>query len=110
MDLFSKLSDAPRQFPANALNVLFLFHRSFGETPMYIRLALLGHSAAFDESAEPPLGDDGLFALDTWREISACAYARVNDGGVFSIVTLWKNPRANVALPDSVRAKVGDAR
>lgn len=102
MDLFSKLKDAHRQFPGNALTVLFLFHRSFGETSIYIRGALFGDVSAFDESTHPALYDDGLYALDEWQKISACAYSLVSHDGTLSIVKIWKNPRANVSLPDSI--------
>jgi hypothetical protein len=102
MDLFSKLKDVPRQFPNGALNVLFLFHPSFGETQMYIQQALFGDTSAFEKLDDLSLRDDGLFALTDWQKVSACAQARVNVDGKISIVQIWKNPNANISVPDSV--------
>ena len=109
MDLFSKLKDAHRQFPRDALNVLFLFHRSVWNTPLYINQALFGDASAFDESRQPFLHGDGLYSLAGWQEISACAHSRVNSDGRLSIVQIWKNPRANVTLPDSVSERLAAA-
>lgn len=106
MDLFCKLKDAHRQFPRNTLNVLFLFHPSVWNTPLYIKQALFGDASAFDESTQPFLHADGLYSLAGWQEISACAHSRVNSDGRLSIVQIWKNPRANVVLPDSVSMRL----
>lgn len=102
MDLFSKLKDVHTQFPRATLNVLFLFHPSIYESPVYIKQALFGDASGFDESGELPLYDDGLFTLAEWQEISACAHSRVNTDGTLSIVQIWRNPKANVSLPDNV--------
>ncbi|MBI4247314.1 MAG: hypothetical protein HY614_09005 [Candidatus Rokubacteria bacterium] len=105
MDLFSKLADVYRQFPAGCLNVLFLFHPSsgvVGDTHSYITQALFGGQAVFDAPQSPSLQGDGLFALSSWSEISACAHTRVNDNGGLSVVRIWQNPKPRVALPDHV--------
>jgi hypothetical protein len=41
-DLRSKLENVPEQFPNGTNNVLFVFHRSIGESPRYVRQALFG--------------------------------------------------------------------
>lgn len=109
MDLFSKLKDARRQFPRGTLNVLFLFHPSVWNTPVYIKQALFGDASTFDESSQPSVHDDGLYALGEWQEISACAHSRVNIDDRLSIVQIWKNPKANVSLPDSVSQRLAVA-
>lgn len=73
---------------------------------MYIRQSLFGNSSALDEAEPPSLNDDGLFSLPEWQEISACVHSRVNDHGSFSIIRIWKNPRANVPLPDTVSERL----
>jgi len=122
MDLFSKLRDAHRQMPQDTLNILFLFHPSEGSTPVYIRLAPFGDppersrsrlreiAAAFDPSAQPTLQRDGLYAMAEWQDISACAHVRVNPDGGLTIGRIWKNPKANVALPHSIEKKLRLAR
>ncbi len=109
MDLFSKLKDVHEQFPQGTLNVLFLFHPSNWNTHVYIKQALFGDASGFDYSSQPSLHDDGLYALNEWQEVSACAYSRVNSDGTFSIVQIWKNPRANVVLPDTVAERLATA-
>ena len=106
MDLFSKLKDVPKQFPRNTLNVLFLFHPSVWNTPVYIKQVLFGDPAGYDDSVHPSIHKDGLYAVPEWQKISACAHSRVNNDGTFSIVQIWKNPRANVCLGNSVAEKL----
>jgi hypothetical protein len=106
MDLSGKLKDAHEQFPRGGLNVLFLFHPSAWNTPVYIRQALFGDASAFDETTQPNLHADGLYALPEWQEISACAYSRVNPDGVFSVVQIWRNPSANAPLPDTIAQRL----
>jgi hypothetical protein len=110
MDLYSKLRDAPRQFPSETLNVIFLFHPSIWNTELYIRQALFGDKSSFDESSQPSLYDDGLYSLSEWQKISACVYSRVNSNGTLSIVNIWKNSKAAVGIPDDVAKKLKDAR
>jgi hypothetical protein len=109
MDLFSKLKEVHAQFPRNTLNIVFLLHPSVWNSPVYIRQALFGDASGFDKSSELALQDDGLFALHEWRTISACAHSRVNTDGTLSIVQLWKNPKASVALPENVRESIAIA-
>ena len=106
MDLFSKLKEVHTQFPENTLNVVFLFHPSVWNSPVYIKQALFGDASGLDESTEISLYDDGLFALDEWQKIAACAYSRVNTDGTFRIVQIWTNPKANVFLPENVRERL----
>lgn len=106
MDVFSKLKDVYTQFPQGTLNVLFLFHPSVWNSPVYIKQALFGDAVGFDESDEPRLHDDGLFALSEWREIAACAHLRVNSDGSVSVAHIWRNPKANVSLADRVRERL----
>ena len=58
------------------------------------------------ESSEMTVHDDGLFALDEWRNVTACAHSRVNADGTLSIVQIWSNPKANVTLVDNVRERL----
>jgi len=106
MDLFSKLKDVHTQFPRNTLNVLFLFHPSGWNTSVYIKQVLFGDASGYDDSAHASIYQDGLYALPEWQKISACAHSRVNNDGTFSIVQIWKNPRADVCLGDSVTEKL----
>ena len=109
MDLFSKLKDVHKQLPPGTLNVLFLFHPSVWNTPVYIKQALFGDAPGLDDSSQPALRDDGLYALTEWQDISACAYSRVNPDGTLSIAQIWKNPKANVLLPERVAEKLASA-
>jgi len=109
MDLFSKLKEVHTQPPSSSLSVLFLFHPSIWNTPVYIKQALFGDAAGLDESLAPPLHQDGLFALEEWRNVSACAHTRVNNDGTLSIVQVWRNPKANVVLPETVRERLAVA-
>ena len=105
MDLFSKLADVHKQFPAASLNVVFLFHPSsgvVGNIHSYITQALFGDQAGVGSPQSPFLQDDRLFSLSSWRTISACAHTRVNEDGVLSVVRIWPNPNAQVLLPDHV--------
>jgi hypothetical protein len=106
MDLFDKLKNVHMQFPRNTLNVLFLFHPSVWNTPVYIKQSLFGDAAGFDDSTHPSTYQDGLYALPKWQKISACVHSRVNDDGPFSVVQIWKNPNANVCLVDSLAEKL----
>jgi hypothetical protein len=105
MDLYDKLKNVHMQFPRNTLNVLFLFHPSVWNTPVYIKQVLFGDAAGFDDSTHPSPYQDGLYALPEWQKISACVHSRVKDDGAFSVVQIWKNPKANVCLADSLDKK-----
>jgi hypothetical protein len=106
MDLFSKLKGVHRQFPTGTLNVLFLFHPSAWSTHRYIGQALFGDASSLDDSNVPLLYGDGLCALKEWHEVSACAHAHVNCDGTISIRKIWKNPKANIRLPDVVEGRL----
>jgi hypothetical protein len=101
MDLRSKLQDVYRQFPDKSLNILFVFHPSFGETKRYLTQALFGDSNFFKNGDELVLEPDGLFSNEEWRIISACCLARVNPDSKVIFFT-WKNPRALVEIPKPV--------
>lgn len=109
MDLFSKLEDVPSQFPHSSINILFLFHPSIWNSPVYIKQALFGDASGFDESPNPQVNDDGLFRLSEWREVTACAHSRVNEDGSLSIVQVWRNPNANAVLPEDVLQRIASA-
>ena len=106
MDLFDKLKNVHKQFPRSTLNVLFLFHPSVWNTPVYIKQSLFGDAAGFDHLTHPSTYEDGLYALPEWQKVSACAHSRVKDDGAFSVVQIWKNPNANVCLADSLDEKL----
>lgn len=106
MDLFSKLKGVPTQFPQGAVNVLFLFHPSVWNSPLYIKQALFGDASGFDESPVPQLHNDGLFYLSEWREVTACAHSRANEDGSMSIVKVWRNPNADAVLPEAVFQRI----
>ena len=109
MDLFSKLEEVPGQFPQSTMNILFLFHPSVWNSPVYIKQALFGDASGFDESPNPQVHDDGLFCLSEWREVTACAHSRINEDGSLSIVQVWRNPNANTVLPEDVLQRVASA-
>lgn len=106
MDLYEKLKGVHAQFPLGALNILFLFQPSVWNGSVYIKQALFGDASALTESTEMTVHDDGLFALDEWRNVTACAHSRVNADGTLSIVQIWSNPKANVTLVDNVRERL----
>ena len=77
MDLRSKLQNVPRQFPDQTLNILFVFHRSFvGESQRYITQTLFGDANFFSAENTCTLESDGLFAIEEWRNVSACCLSR----------------------------------
>jgi putative transcriptional regulator len=69
-ELSDKLGGLHRKFPHGTLNVLFLFHMSWGSPALYIRQLLFGDPrtgreivSALNHSTEPDLREDGLYAL-----------------------------------------------
>lgn len=102
MDLRSKLRDVHRQFPEKSLNILFIFHSSYGETQKYITQALFGDSNFFRTEDDFVLEADGLFSIDEWRNISACCLARVNMDSKVIYPFIWKNPGALTKVPKAV--------
>lgn len=106
MDLYVKLKGVHAQFPLGTLNILFLFQPSVWNGSVYIKQAPFGDASALTESTEIAVHDDGLFALDEWRNVTACAHSRVNADGTLSIVRIWSNPKANATLPDNVRERL----
>ena len=102
MDLKSKLRNVYRQFPERRLNILFIFHSSFGETQRYTTQALFGDSNFFSTEDDIILESDGLFSIDEWRNISGCCLARVNPDSKVIYPFVWKNPRALTEIPGPV--------
>jgi hypothetical protein len=102
MDLKSKLRNVHRQFPEMTINVLFLFHSSFGETMQYITQALFGDSNFFKNKDNFVLEADGLYSIDEWRNISACCLVRCDPESKIIFPFVWKNPRAVSGIPKSV--------
>lgn len=107
MDLKNKLRDVHRQFPERRLNILFIFHSSFGEAQRYIMQALFGDSNFFSSEDDIILESDGLFCIDEWRNISACCLARVNPDSKVICPFVWKNPRALTEIPGRVLEALG---
>lgn len=102
MDLRGKLRDVYRQFPDGTANILFLFHPSYGESQRYITQALFGDSNFFHTDSDFDLEMEGLFSINEWQNISVCCLCRVNPDYKVVFPFLWKNPRANIKLPESV--------
>jgi len=104
MNLRSKLRDVPKQLHAGSVGILFVFHSGFGENARYIQAALLGDQTFFESpvSARAPY-PNGLFALDEWRDVSACLFVSVSVGGALVCRCLWENPNAHVRLPADLR-------
>ena len=102
MDLSSKLRDIHKQLPDGTFNILFVFHSSLGESKRYLTQALFGDSNFFETDSDLVLEDDGLFSLDDWRNISACCLCRVNPDSKVVFTFFWKNPRADIELPEAI--------
>lgn len=102
MDLYSKLKDAPSQFPQNSINIVFVFHPSFWNSSQYIQQALLGDNASFENHESACANEDGLYALKEWKNISGCCYSCIKDNGILSILNIYKNPNANAQIPEQV--------
>lgn len=109
MDIYSKLKDVPIQFPQNTLNIVFLFHHSIWNSSLYIPQALYGDDSSFKDSSPMCLQDDGLYAIEEWKNISGCCHSQVSSDGTFSILAIWKNPRATVSIPEEVSNKLKEA-
>lgn len=102
MDLRSKLRDVYEQLPDGSLNILFVFHPSYGDTEKYFIQALFGDSNFYQTDSNYTLENDGLFSIYEWQNISACCLSRVNSDSKVVFPFLWKNPRANIELPEVV--------
>ncbi len=104
MNIRGKLTDVPNQLRAGAVGILFVFHPGFGENARYIQAALLGDQTFFESpvSARAPY-PNGLFALDEWRDVSACLFVSVSVDGALVCRCLWENPNAHVRLPADLR-------
>jgi hypothetical protein len=102
MDLRSKLLEVHKQLPNGTLNILFLFHSSFGENRRYLTQTFFGDSNFFKTKSDFVLEDDGLFSLDEWKNISACCLCHVNPDSKVVFKFFWKNPRAEIALPEII--------
>ncbi|MDO9533054.1 MAG: hypothetical protein Q7O12_13140 [Deltaproteobacteria bacterium] len=101
MDLRSKLRDVHRQFPERSINILFIFHQSFGDSKRYLAQSFLGDSNFFENGAYK-LKEDGLFYDEEWRNISACCLSRLNSDSQVIFPFVWENPRAFMKLPKQV--------
>jgi len=109
MDIRSKLDHDARvygQFPHGTVNIVFLFHRSWAESVRYIRQALFGDHAFFEDGDEVQLRNDGLFAAKEWTNVSGCVYGTIDIHGKLVLYALWDNPRAMIAVPESVWTKI----
>ncbi len=82
--------------------ILFVFHRSLGETQKYLTQALFGDSNFFKKGNKFILEEGGLFSDEEWRNISACCLACVNPGSDVIFPFTWKNPRALLEMPKLV--------
>jgi hypothetical protein len=89
MDLISKLAEVPAQFPIGTTNVLLVFHRSIGESQLYLQQALLSLPT-------------GLYAKEDWTEVAGCGLVRVEEAGVLKCREFWANPRAKQPLLECV--------
>ena len=102
MDLRSKLRDVHRQFPDSTINILFVFHFSFGESKKYLTQAFFGDSNFFRNEDDFILEEEGLFSIDEWKNISACCLSHVNPDSDVIFPFIWKNPLSYVNIPDSI--------
>jgi hypothetical protein len=102
MDMRSKLKNVYKQLPEGSLNILFVFHRSFGETRRYMSQTLFGDSNCFSNEDKCELKPDGLFSLKEWKNISACFLARLDEESRIIFSCYWKNPNALSKMPDIV--------
>lgn len=106
MALVSKLEDVPDQLPNNAINILFLFHSSFGESQRYIQQALFGETTFFDVPGSVTISDRAaLFARTDWRKVSAVAFVSYCNNALHC-QELWQNPQASVAIPDTIHPTI----
>jgi hypothetical protein len=92
----------PAQMPAGTANVVFVFHRSYGQSRQYLQQALFGNDTFFSEPQSIGPREDGLFAGDDWKPISAVYLAGLKQDGSIRFYGSWKNPNALVPLPDAV--------
>lgn len=104
MALRAKLEGVPDQLPGGTVNLVFVHHRSFGESQEYIQQALFGDMAFGADPGSATITCNGaLFARATWRKVSAVAYVRIDPTDcAFRCLELWRNPEASVPLPDTV--------
>ena len=104
MELYGKLMDATRQFPAGNVNILFVFAPSIGDSLTYLQQALWGDFNFFKKSDKIVLENDGLFATPEGNIISACYLSHIDflDFGKLVFTKAGNNPNATVPLPASV--------
>ncbi len=104
MALRRKLEGVPDQLPGGTVNLVFVHHRSIGESQQYIQQALFGDDTfGADPGSVTVSGGDALFARATWEKVSAVAYVQIGPTGcAFRCLELWRNPEASVPLPEAV--------
>lgn len=106
MDIQSKLEDVHRQFPDGTINILFIFHPSLGQSKNYLIQAMLGEANFLREEQDLVLEDDGLFAKEEWRNISACCLAIAYPESKVIFPAIIENPRAMNPVPGDVVKKM----
>jgi len=102
MDIYKKLSQVHEQFPNGTLNILFIFHRSFGSSKTYIEQALFGDRSY----SQNDIQNDGLFAIQELGNVSAVSYVNVQTNGQLNVREIWKNPNALKPLNDMIMNKI----
>ena len=89
----------PEQFLKNQINLLFIIHRSYGESERDLHDALFGDRES----------NNGLFMRERWRNVSACCWSGVDGNDSFTIRKIWGNPNALMAVPENVLTELRQA-
>jgi len=105
-ELYSKLENVYKQLPSDSINIIFLFHSSFGETVKYIKQVLFGEHNFWNKNENLILEPNSLFSKVEWENISALCLCRLGKKGFVEFYEIFKNPKANNHLPEAVADKI----
>jgi hypothetical protein len=106
VELFGKLEDVYKQLPLDSINIIFLFHFSFGETVKYVKQVLFGEANFFNKKENLALEPISLFSKNEWKNISAVCLCRLGENGLVEFYEIFINPNANKQLPDVIADKI----
>lgn len=109
LELKSKLKDVHKQLSANAINLIFLYHSSIGETEGYIKQVLFGENNFFLKSNKLILEENSLYSKKEWNNISALFLCKRSNARLVDFYEVFINPNTTNILSGDVINKIKSA-
>lgn len=109
IELFNKIKEVNKQLSANAINLIFLFHSSIGETEGYLKQVLFGENNFFLPSKEIVLETNSLYSKKEWNNVSALFLCKFGNSGFVDFYEVFINPNAITTLSEDVLNKIKGA-